>query len=258
MSSEPVGHRKPLLTARLLGLLAVLLAVAVLAFVDERWSREGAARLADFLPAQFPGGQTVAERLEQYGQAARSRLSPDFARVEISYPPSRILLVGVKLERQLEVWVAGPDGPLKHLRTYPILGMSGRLGPKLREGDRQAPEGFYRIESLNPNSRFHLSLRIDYPNEEDLSHARAEGRTQPGSDIMIHGGRASIGCLAMGDQAAEDLFVLVAETGLKNTAIILSPVDFRVRDLPADMPEVPPWTGELYDALRLKLRSLPE
>jgi murein L,D-transpeptidase YafK len=167
-----------------------------------------------------------------------------------------VILVGLKQEKLLEVWVRGEQTPFRLLKTYPILGASGKLGPKLREGDYQVPEGLYRIESLNPNSLYHLALRVNYPNASDKERARAEGREHPGSDIMIHGKTCSIGCLAMGDQAAEDLFILAAETGVEHISVILSPVDFRVRQLPADMPPVPPWTDELYGQVKAELDKL--
>jgi murein L,D-transpeptidase YafK len=135
------------------------------------------------------------------------------------------------------------------------LKASGKLGPKLREGDRQVPEGLYRIESLNPNSRFHLSLRVNYPNAFDRDMAAREGRTNLGGDIMIHGSKVSIGCLAMGDTAAEDLFVLAAETGIDNISVILSPLDFRVRDFEGDFSTMPHWIPELYKRIRTELRK---
>jgi hypothetical protein len=73
---------------------------------------------------------------------------------------------------------------------------------------------------------------------------------------MIHGSAVSIGCLAMGDEAAEDLFVLAAKTGLENISLILSPVDFRVRDLPGLPPTAPSWTPELYVAIKAELKKL--
>lgn len=200
--------------------------------------------------------RTIAQRVKQYGEAVRSRLASDFKRAGISYPPRGIILVGLKQERCIEVWGSGDGALFKHLRTYPILGASGHLGPKLKEGDRQVPEGLYRIESLHPNSRFHLSLRVNYPNEFDRSQGTADGRANLGGDIMIHGGRASIGCLAMGDEAAEDLFVLAAESGIERIQVILSPVDLRVRELPEEMPAVPAWTEEMYSEIRSALKSL--
>jgi hypothetical protein len=197
----------------------------------------------------------VAQRVREFGPAVRERLGPDFARVGISYPPPHLVLAVFKNERKVEVWV-GQRGSMKLLRTYPSQAASGQLGPKLREGDMQVPEGVYAIESLNPNSLYHLSLRVGYPNEFDCERARAEGRTNLGGDIMIHGGSASIGCLAMGDGAAEDLFVLAAQTGINNMSVIISPVDFRVAGLPEKTPSLPPWTGQLYEQIRHALAEL--
>lgn len=202
------------------------------------------------------GSKSVAQRLEQYGEQARARLMPDFIRVGIAYPPNRVTLVGLKEERILQVWVAEPEGPWKNLRNYPILGASGRLGPKLEEGDGQVPEGVYHIASLNPNSLFHLSLRVDYPNDDDRRRGREDGRVKLGGDIMVHGKSCSIGCLAMGDEAAEELFVLAAETGIDRVKIILSPVDFRVRGLPMNMPHCPVWTNESYAAIQRELDAI--
>ncbi len=200
--------------------------------------------------------KTIDDRIAEYGTAARERLAPDFARAGVSYPPRRVTLVGLKAERTLQVWVTGHEAKWIHLRDYPILGLSGKLGPKLSEGDRQVPEGLYRIEFLNPNSRFHLALRVNYPNAQDRRWAEQDGRTDLGSDIMIHGKTGSIGCLAMGDAAVEDLFVLAADTGIENISIILAPVDFRVRKLPAGTPPSTPWIDELYDSIKRELNRL--
>jgi len=167
-----------------------------------------------------------------------------------------MIFLGMKKEKRLEVWVAPKNGTFALLKSYPIIGTSGGLGPKLEEGDSQMPEGIYRIDFLNPNSRYHLSLHIDYPNAYDKAKAVSDGRTKLGGDIMIHGSAWSDGCFAMGDPAAEDLFVLVAETGTANVSVILSPVDFRVRTLPEKMPNVPAWTKELYSLLSQKMQTL--
>jgi len=110
-----------------------------------------------------------------------------------------------KEEGELELWVRDrADGKFKHFRTWPVVAMSGKLGPKLAEGDRQAPEGFYFVVPglMNPKSRFHLSFNIGYPNAYD----RAHGRT--GSAIMVHGNRVSIGCFAMTDAKIEEIYTL--------------------------------------------------
>lgn len=134
---------------------------------------------------------------------------------------------------------------------YPLLGASGGPGPKLREGDRQVPEGFYTIESLNPNSLFHLAIRVSYPSQEDREHAAAEGRERLGGDIMIHGKTASVGCLAMGDPAIEELFVLADRVGLANVEIVLAPGLH-----PAPPAGAPAWVSDLYGRLSARLDAL--
>lgn len=196
---------------------------------------------------------SVEERLAQYGDAVQKRMGPFFVTAGVPWPPSKVTLIGLKAEREVQVYAAGPGGACRFIRSYPILAASGDLGPKLREGDRQVPEGRYRIESLNPNSRYHLSLRINYPNAEDRARAGEEGRRNLGGDIMIHGDAVSIGCLAMGDAAVEELFVLVARTGARNTRVILSPVDFRERPAPAPRAGAPPWVDALYAAIKAEM-----
>lgn len=109
-----------------------------------------------------------------------------------------------KEEAELELWVE--DGERFALfRTYPICNFSGELGPKLKEGDRQSPEGFYQVGqgALNPNSRFHLSFNLGFPNAYDAA------RDRTGSFLMVHGACVSIGCYAMTDPAIEEIYVLV-------------------------------------------------
>jgi murein L,D-transpeptidase YafK len=110
-----------------------------------------------------------------------------------------------KASDELEVWVATGER-YQHLRTWPICTWSGDLGPKLSQGDGQAPEGFYEVaaQQLNPASRFHLSFNLGYPNAYD----RAHGRT--GDFLMVHGNCVSVGCYAMGDAAIEEIYTLVA------------------------------------------------
>ncbi len=200
--------------------------------------------------------KTIYDRLVEYGEAVRQRLTPHFERAGVQYPPSRIAFVAIKDARRLELWAANEYEELKLIRDYDVLAASGQLGPKLREGDKQVPEGIYRIVLLNPNSLYHLSLRISYPNDFDLAQAALEGRTEPGTDIMIHGDARSSGCLAVGDEGAEDLFVVAALTETREIPVILSPVDFRVRDF-APPPGTPAWTEELYGNIRAALAGFP-
>lgn len=106
----------------------------------------------------------------------------------------------------LEVWTENPASrKYEHLKTYQIARFSGDLGPKLAEGDYQAPEGFYYItrKRMNPKSNYHLSMDIGFPNEYDLAKKRT------GSYIMIHGSSVSIGCFAMTDCSIEQIYTLV-------------------------------------------------
>jgi len=210
----------------------------------------------DYVRTRIMGrNKTIADRLAEYGEAVKERLGPDFARAGVAYPPSELVLAVFKDEKVLHLYAAGPGGALKHVRRYSVLAASGVLGPKLREGDDQVPEGLYRVESLNPNSLFHLSLRVGYPNEFDRAQARKDGRTKLGGDIMIHGNAVSIGCVAIGDEGAEDLFVLAARTGIERVRVILSPVDFR--RAPAPTKGLPPWTPELYKTVAAEVAKLP-
>ena len=118
-------------------------------------------RVGPALARRVRGEATVASRLEESGAAADARWRPHFERAGVAYPPDRVALAGLKEERRLEVYAAGADGAWRFVRAFPVLAASGRAGPKLREGDRQVPEGCYRVASLNPNSRFHLALRLD-------------------------------------------------------------------------------------------------
>jgi hypothetical protein len=201
---------------------------------------------------------SIADRLQEYGPSARARLRPFFDAAQISYPPARVVLLGLKQEKLLQIYAAGTNQNLRFLCSYPILAASGFAGPKLREGDLQVPEGVYPVESLNPNSKFHLALRVGYPNQFDRDQARLDGRDNLGGDIMIHGGAASVGCVAMGDVAAEDLFVLAADTGIDNVTVIISPVDFRkAGDVFSPEKNLPAWTGSLYQSIKSRLNELP-
>jgi hypothetical protein len=233
------------------GLLVLVLAMAIAV------RALGPRRVAGFIIRHVRGERTVEQRLEQYGAQARGRLQPYFRQAAVPYPPAKLTLVGLKQERQLEVYAAGTDGRWRHVRSYPILGCSGHAGPKLAYGDGQVPEGLYRIESLNPNSLYHLALRLNYPNDDDRARAQADGRTELGGDIMIHGNRGSAGCLAMGDTAIEELFVLAADTGIARTDVILAPADFRRREPNLQGFAPPAWTSDLYQQIRQRLHELP-
>jgi hypothetical protein len=209
--------------------------------------------------AHAAAGWTISERVRQFRPRVDTILGPFFAKAGAVYPPKKAVLLGLKEEKRLEVYAPDAKGGLVFVKAYPIVAMSGGLGPKLRQGDMQAPEGIYGIEYLNPNSSFHLSMKIDYPNAFDRRKATSEKRKNLGGDIMIHGSFVSIGCLAMGDAAIEELFILVARVGIKNIKVVLSPIDFRLRSDPGTscLPSEPGWIQELYDGIRLEMKELP-
>lgn len=206
-------------------------------------------------PPRLPGEWTVADILQDYGSYAEHKLRPYFKKANVPFPPQQMILVGLKEEKKLELWAKG-DEDFKFIRDYDIQAASGVAGPKLRQGDRQVPEGVYRIVMLNPNSHYHLSMKINYPNDFDLYHADQEGRYEPGSDIFIHGKAASIGCLAMGDETIEELFVLTALTGKENVKVVIAPRDPRRLPLDDGMTNLPEWTDELYSEVSREIRQL--
>jgi L,D-transpeptidase catalytic domain len=211
----------------------------------------------NYMRVRLGGGYTTADRLEMHGAAVEGRLQPAFAAANLFYPPSEIAFIAIKQKRELQLYARpSPDTVWTHVRTYPVLAQSGHLGPKLREGDGQVPEGIYRAEFLNPNSLYHVSIRLNYPNAVDMAAARADGRTNLGSDIMIHGSKYSIGCLALGDEAAEDLFVLAAIVGKEWVKVVISPVDFRVPGTKAPDTDRP-WIQSLYATLARELGNFP-
>lgn len=212
-----------------------------------------------FRPSIPASPRTVTEVLRWLEPSAGHRLKEKFRTAGADFPPDRVQFVAFKREKILEVYTGSGDSPLRLVHRYKIHGASGTEGPKLREGDHQVPEGGYSIELLNPNSKFHLSLRVNYPSAQDLLRAKADGRdlTTLGGDIMLHGGSASAGCLAMGDPAIEEIFFLAANTPLTRIQLLIAPCDLRVHG--ANVPDSAPlWTTGLHEEILQALQALPE
>ncbi len=185
-------------------------------------------------------------------QPVRDRLINDWCASGHAYPPAQITLLAIKSQRSLELW-QNQSRSSALIKTYAILAASGSVGPKLFEGDGQVPEGIYKVTTLNPQSKYHLSLRLNYPNAFDARWATREQRRNAGSDIYIHGGAESVGCIAIGDRAIEEIYVLVAEVGVENVTVIISPDDPRANNL--EVKDCAGWVAELYQTIERESRK---
>jgi len=155
-------------------------------------------------------------------------LMKQFKNKGLVWPAKFIYIRSFKYDSQLEVWVKNERSqPYKLFKTYKICALAGTLGPKRMEGDYQVPEGFYHINELNPNSQYHLSLGLNYPN---MSDRMLSDSTQPGGDIYIHGSCVTTGCIPVTNQQIEELYILAAyakNQGQDFIPVHIFPVDFK-------------------------------
>lgn len=163
-----------------------------------------------------------------------------------------LVLVALKKEQRLELWKRRGKGYYK-VKTYRFTAFSGRLGPKLVEGDGQIPEGIYRVVGLNPNSSFHLSIKLNYPNAFDRRMGRRDRRRRLGNNIFIHGNAVTIGCIPIGDSHIEELFYIVGKNGTFNTRVIIAPHDLRKHPKGPKHTHIS-WGPTLYKKLRAAMR----
>lgn len=200
---------------------------------------------------------SVERVIKRYGLPVEPTLKAKFASKGISYPPNDVALLAFKKEQHIQLWAKDEEHSWRMIHTYPLTAYSGRLGPKLKQNDRQIPEGIYRLTSFNPFSSMHLSMMINYPNSFDRIQASKEGRSKLGNNIFLHGKTFSVGCLAVGDKAIDELFLLVYRVGLGHTKIIIAPNDLR-RSKPATPSFAQPrWLPELYQQLAQELNHYP-
>ena len=184
-----------------LGAVAVIVSGAIFVYLGGYWHRtlDASVMALRHLHRQIyyangwplPGTPDLARFDDRLSGMGLKRGDPVFIRI-------------FKAELELELWMR-KDGRFVHFATYPVCTWSGRLGPKQQQGDHQAPEGFYTVGKgqLNPNSRWHRSFDLGFPNLLD----RAHGRT--GSYLMVHGGCSSIGCYAMTDPVVGEIWTLI-------------------------------------------------
>lgn len=198
--------------------------------------------------------ESIESILEKVGNNVIQRLQPSFDNINMDKLPSKLLLLGLKEEQILEVYVLD-GGKAQLLKKYRFTAFSGHLGPKLEVGDKQIPEGIYSIEYLNPNSAYYLSMKINYPNEFDVSRSDFNEKDRMGNDIFIHGKATSVGCIAIGDEAIEELFYLVANAINQEVKVIISPRDFRIGKSYPSIDAID-WEEELYKIIDGELKFL--
>ena len=196
---------------------------------------------------------TLKEKVSLYEDQARADLAPYFRSAGVPYAATPIKFLAFKAEKKLELWAKNKNKWV-YVVDFPILAASGGPGPKLKQGDRQVPEGVYKITYLNPTSDYHLSMKINYPDEFDKEVAAIDHRTDLGGDIFMHGSNLSLGCLAMGDRAIEDLFVLVYKVGLGNSSIVIAANDMRTKK-PLIAQNHPQWIDKLNHRIMAALET---
>jgi murein L,D-transpeptidase YafK len=204
---------------------------------------------------KLKGKETIQSRILKIEKDAWNRLEQNMnhAGFKEDYP-TEIILVAFKEEQILQVYANDYLG-IKLIKEYPFTAFSGKLGPKIKEGDKQIPEGIYKVEYLNANSSYYLSIKVDFPNKFDKLKTSFSDVKDMGGDIFIHGKSATIGCIPIGDKAIEEVFLLTQKAINKEVKIIISPRDFRVN------PQYPKiegidWENELYDLISAELMTL--
>lgn len=191
------------------------------------------------------GGASVPkepDRVVRARKQAQPAIAVMFDAAGVKYPPQELFLRVIKDEDVLEVWAAGKVGaPMVRITAFDICARSGAAGPKRHRGDGQVPEGFYRVDRWNAWSQFHLSLGIDYPN---LSDRIRSGAADPGGDIFIHGGCATIGCVPIGDGPMEQLFLMATDARVRTIQVHIFPTRLS-SELAATAAATSPWSAEL-------------
>ncbi len=196
----------------------------------------------------FKNAQMSSSRVADAWKKYDDSLSRLFSRKNVAYPCKDIYLRAFKSQNELELWARNSDATeYKLIKTYHICAISGSLGPKRIQGDRQVPEGFYFIEDFNPKSEYYLSLQVSYPNFAD----QASGKPNLGGDIYIHGGCVTIGCLPMTNEGIEEIYTLCLSArvnGEENIPVHIYPtrlnkngITYLMKEYPNDVPRQQFW-----------------
>lgn len=232
--------------------LILLVGLIIVAAIFVKYGRSIYMPMID----KIKGNQTVESRIDDIQVEVWNRLENNLnlAGYKMDYP-KEIILLAFKEEQILQVY-SKDYNEVKLIKEYPFTAFSGGLGPKLKEGDRQIPEGIYEVEYLNPNSSFYLSIKVSYPNEFDKSKTELPNFADMGGDIFIHGKSATIGCIPIGDEAIEEVFVLTQKAINKKVKVIISPRDFRTNPEHPNIASIE-WEKELYELIEKEIETLP-
>lgn len=186
--------------------------------------------LSCFSQNAFVGGQKPTYKAAAQLSKMEDSLKKQFEKQNLAWPPQSLYIRSFKYDRQLEVWVKSDiSKPYQLFKTYKVCMQSGTMGPKRMEGDYQVPEGFYHINEFNPNSNYHLSLGLNYPNASDRILSDS---TRPGSAIYIHGNCVSTGCIAISDVPIEEVYILASnakQQGQEFIPVHVFPVRYNVK-----------------------------
>ena len=166
--------------------------------------------------SNFIDTQLTFPRVQQASQQYHASLQQLFIEKSLNFPSKQIYLRAFKQEQILEIW-ATDDVEFKLIKIYNFTATSGKPGPKQREGDLQIPEGFYQVETFNPESKFYLSFKVNYPNSADS--IRNKNEENLGGDIYIHGSNKTVGCIPLGDENIAELYWLCVNSYAVNSNI---------------------------------------
>ncbi len=209
------------------------------------------------MTSRIDPAQAINSAIIRYGLSKEPHLISYFSKAGVAYPPKDIALLAFKKEQAIQLWAKDNQEHWRFIHTYPLTASSGTLGPKLKEHDRQIPEGIYRLTTFNPYSSMHLSMMINYPNEFDREQASKDGRRKLGGNIFLHGKATSVGCLAVGDGAIDELFLLTHRVGLGHVQLIIAPNDLRKESPATNKFAQPHWLPELYHRIGKALNRFP-
>lgn len=242
--------------------LSITLLLGLAGQVIGQSGSQAAASFASFVAYQktFKGPDESFRRKED-------TLQKQFAAKGLKWPANYIYIRSFKYDSQLEVWVKNEIADqFKLFKTYKVCVLAGTLGPKRIEGDYQVPEGFYYINEFNPNSNYHLSLGINYPN---LSDKMLSDSLRPGAGIYIHGSCVSVGCIPITDEGIDELYILAATAkgqGQDFIPVHIFPIRYNVpksvnylNNLTKDDPSLKKFEAKLEDAFDYfdKYKQLP-